>query len=180
MKRNGGGQLSILIAVSVILLSAKTALSAKPIPASATCRITCTVADTAEWSNTSFPSINLETLSGRNRESAGSASLSLYTNGDVKLVADNSESAQLSKDASHNLATQYKIQTDGDGASQTGGADLDWASYDRFLDKGISLKHVRGDGAVEITLSVKVSKDSFTPGDAGQYSAAQTLTACWE
>ncbi len=170
-----------IAAVAVFVLSlAPDLLLAKPASVSATCNITCTVADIVEWSETSFPAIDLADLTAKNSQVSGSASLTLYTNGDVKITADNSDAAQLSKDVLHKLITEYKLQYDASGLRQTGGSTVAWSDYDSFLSKGSTVKHICGDGAVEVILSVRASRESRRAGDSGEYSAAQTLTVCWK
>ena len=160
--------------------SAPNPVWAKPRPAAATCHISCTVAEVAEWSESSFPAINLPELTPQNKQSSGSSRLRLYTNGDVKITADNSNAAQLSKDTLHKLVTEYKLEYDASGVNKTGGYTVEWSSHDSFLIKGSTVTHASGDGAVEIILSVRASKETKSPGDSGEYSATQTLTACWK
>ena len=168
-----------VLAVFALCLAADLVLAAPP-PVSATCDISCTVAETVEWSEAGFPAIELTDLTTRNRQVSGSASLTLYTNGDVKITADNSDAAQLSKDALHKLITEYKLQYDASGVGETGGSTVAWSDYDSFLSKGSTVKHIYGDGAVEVILSVRASRDTLRPGDSGEYSATQTLTVCWK
>ena len=181
-KENGktGVCLSIAIPVVFALLSASNQVFAVPPPAAATCRISCTVANIAEWADAGFQDIHLAELTPGSSEVSGSSSLRLYTNSDVKITADNSAAAQLSKDASHKLATEYKLEYDASGTNGTGGATVVWSDYDSFLREGSIVTHAGGDGAVEIILSVRVSKDKWAADDAGQYTATQTLTACWQ
>jgi len=153
---------------------------AEPPPVSATCSISCTVADIAEWSENSFPVINLPDLTTQNSQVSGSASLVLYTNGDVKITADNSDAAQLSKDALSKLATEYKLEYDAAGVGQTGGNTVTWTDYDSFLSKGSTVNHIPADGAVEVILSVRASYDSKAPPSLGDYTSTQTLTVCWK
>jgi len=164
---------------------------------SATCDISCTVVDIVEWSNDSFPAINLGNLTAQVSQVQGSASLVLYTNKDVQIVADNSDAAVLSKDSVHTLVTQYKLQYDGLGEDQTGGRTAGWTDYDQFLVNGSGVTYIPGDGAVEVILSVKalrpcpagtlentapVSSVEDRNGGAvsGDYTARQTLTVCWK
>jgi len=156
---------------------------------SATCDISCTVVDIVEWSNNSFPAINLGNLTAQMCEVEGSASLVLYTNKDVQIVVDNSDAAVLSKDSVHTLVTQYKLQYDGAGTDQTGGRTTGWTDYDQFLINGSGVTYVPGDGAVEVILSVRASHPSSLvarPSSldegavSGDYTARQTLTVCWK
>jgi hypothetical protein len=169
----------LFIAV-LAFFSAPNLASAQLSPVSATCNISCTVADIVEWSDTDFPPIVLPDLTTENSQVSGSASLLLYTNGDVTITADNSDAAQLSKNALGKLVTEYKLEYDASGVGQTGGSTMVWSDYHSFLSKGSTVKHIYGDGAVEVILSVRASKDTLRPGDSGQYSATQTLTVCWK
>ena len=157
-------------------------------PVSATCDISCTVVDIVEWSNDSFPAINLGNLTAEESQVQGSASLVLYTNKDVQIVVDNSDAAQLSKDSVHTLVTQYKLQYDGAGTDQTGGRTTGWTDYDHFLINGSQVIHVPGDGAVEVILSVRALgpplggtlKNTASAAVSGDYTARQALTVCWK
>ncbi|MHC4912543.1 MAG: hypothetical protein ACYTE5_06005 [Planctomycetota bacterium] len=160
--------------MGVFVLSAVADLaSALPPPASATCDISCTVAEIVEWSQPSFPAVELAELTAQSSEASDSASLILYTNGDVKITADNSDEAELSKGGNHKLITEYRLEFD------TAGAATGWSSYDGFLKKGLTVEHISGDGAIEVTLSVRASSDINKTVDSGRYNATQTLTVCW-
>lgn len=153
--------------------------AAAPAPASATCDITCTVADIAEWSSTTFPPINLPDLTTQDSQVSGCASLLLYTNGDVRITADNSDAAQLSKDDLNKLVTEYALEYDGSAVNQTGGNTVNYTHYHSFLSPDAIVKHVAGDGAVQVTLSVRVSAEDLQFPATGRYNATQTLTVCW-
>jgi len=168
-----------VVAVFFLSLAANLVL-AEPPSVSATCNISCTVADIVEWSDTSFPAINLADLTGQNNQVSGSASLVLYTNGDVKITADNSDAAQLSKHDNHKLVTEYKLEYYASGVDETRGGTVAWTNYDSFLSEGAQVKHVSGGGAVEVTLSVRASVETIHPVDSGEYNATQTLTVCWK
>ncbi|UCF42524.1 MAG: hypothetical protein JSV99_07965 [Planctomycetota bacterium] len=148
-------------------------VSAVTPPVSATCDISCTVAEIVEWSQTSFPAIELAELTTQKRQATASASLVLYTNGDVKITADNSDEAELSKGGNHKLVTEYRLECD------PAGAVTGWSSYDCFLSNGLTVKRTGGDGAVEVTLGVRASKDGRQAAGSGRYGAMQTLTVCW-
>jgi len=153
-------------------VSAST-VAAPPLPASATCRITCRVAEVIEWSDESFRDIDLGELNFRERQAEGQSALTLYTNGDVIITADNSQNAELSN-GSHKLDTQYQLQCD------TGILPTDWCAYDTFLKEAIAIIHEQTDGAVMVILSVKAEVKDIQPGSGGEYTAVQTLTACWK
>jgi hypothetical protein len=148
-------------------------VSAVPPPVSATCDISCTVAEIVEWSQASFPAIELGELTTQKSRASDSASLILYTNGDVKITADNSDQAELSKGGNHKLVTEYRLEFD------TAGAATGWSSYDSFLNNGLTVEHISCNGAIEVTLSVRASKDSNKAANSGRYTATQTLTVCW-
>ncbi|MHC4125675.1 MAG: hypothetical protein ACYSRR_04380 [Planctomycetota bacterium] len=153
--------------------------SAVPPPASATCKISCTVANIVEWSEISFPKVDLGSLTAKNKQAIGKTTLILYTNGDVILSADNDNSAELSF-GPNTLLTKYKLRYDGSGVKQTGGRATAWRSFDTFLEEGADIIHIPTDGAVEVILSIRASIKNIRPENSGQYNAIQTLTACWK
>jgi len=168
---------SLFITVSAIFalsLAPNLVLAPPPPPAGATCNISCTVADIAEWSDTSSPTINLPEPTTQNSRGSAHDSLVLYTNGDVKITADSSASAQRSKDDNHKLVTVYMLEYD------TADTITVWSTYDSLLSNDSAVKHISADGAAEVTISVTVSNDSGAIGDSGEHSAALTLTACWK
>ena len=170
----------LIIALGIlVLLPIEAVVYAKPPPSSAACNITCTVADIAEWSHESFPSIQLD-LTAKNNQTSGSSSLALYANGDVEITADNSDAAQLSKNSFSKLTTEYKLQSDNLKENQSGTDLADWSNFDSFLGNGTTITHIPGSGAVEIVLSVKAVNDSVSPASPGLYQASQTLTVCWK
>jgi len=149
-------------------------------PVCATCEISCTVADIVEWSDTDFPAIELADLTTENSQVSGNTSLVLYANVDVTITADNSDTAQLSKDALHKLLTEYRLEYDATGVAQTGGSTVVWSDHDSFLSKGSTVNHIPCDGAVEVILSVRAACDRNAPPASGDYTATQTLTVCWK
>jgi hypothetical protein len=173
------GELIILLLISIFCSAIALPASAVPPPAVATCKITCTVAEIVEWSQASFPDIDLGELTVQNKQAAGEAELTLYTNGDVTIIADNSNRAELSF-GPHALLTEYKLRYDGSGINQTGGRPTEWCSFDTFLKGGTDIIHTLADGAVEVILSVKASIKEIHPENTGQYNATQTLTVCWK
>ena len=150
-----------------------------PQPASASCKITCTVASIVEWSETHFSDINLDELTADNKQAICETALMLYTNGDVTITADNSNTAELSF-GSHVLMTKYKLRYNGLVIKQTGGNSTVWYPFDTFLKEGTDIVHTSTDGAIEVILSVKASVKEINPQNSGQYTAIQTLTACWK
>ena len=144
----------------------------------ATCEITCTVGQIMEWAS-NFDQIDLGTISTRNATPEGSESVYLYTNGNVDIIADNTGTAQLSGGSGDTLVTEYKLEYDSDGSTNTGGSTVDYSTHDSFLDSASTVTHVAGDGAVQVTLGVKAMNETENVADAGAYSATQTLTASW-
>ncbi|MDD5010586.1 MAG: hypothetical protein PHQ00_00510 [Phycisphaerae bacterium] len=171
-------KLAILLLLFV-LFGAVVLVSAVPPPTSARCKITCTVAEIVEWSQESFPDIDLGELTVKNKQAAGEASLKLYINGDVTIIADNSGNAELTS-GENTLHTEYKLGYDGSGINQTGGNLTEWSPFDTFIKDGAQIIHIPTDGAVEVVLSVKASIEEIRPENAGQYNAVQTLTVCWK
>jgi len=172
--------LSIAVLAVFILSSVLISAPAQPPPVSATCNISCTVADIVEWSDTDFPPIELADLTSETSQVTGSASLVLYTNGDVTITADNSGTAQLSKGPLHNLVTEYRLEYDAAGAAQIGGGTVTWSDYNSFLSEPSTVNHIPGDGAVEVILSVRTAYDRNAPPASGDYTATQTITVCWK
>jgi len=170
----------IITLAILVLLPTEAVVYAKPLPSSAVCDITCTVADIAEWSHESFPPIQLDQLTPKNNQTSGSSSLVLYANGDVEITADNSDTAQLSKNSFSKLTTEYKLESDNFTGNQSGTDPADWSNFDSFLGNGTTITHIPGSGAVEIILSVKAVNDSGSPASPGLYQASQTLTVCWK
>ncbi len=175
-------KISVFITVSAAfaLSLAPNLVLAPPPPAGATCNISCTVADIAEWSDTSSPTINLPELTTQNSRVSAGISLVLYTNGDVKITANSSASAlpgspygQRSKNDNHKLVTVYKLEYD------TADTITAWSSYSSLLNNNSAAKHISADGAAELTLSFTASNDSGAIGDSGEHSTL-TLTACWK
>jgi len=116
-----------------------------------------------EWSETDFSDINLGELTGDNKQAIGETALTLYTNGDVTITADNSNTAELSFD-SHVLMTKYKLRYNGLGIKQIGDNSTVWHPFNTFLKKATDIVHTPTDGAVEVILSVKASVEEITPG----------------
>jgi hypothetical protein len=105
--------------------------------------------------------------------------VTLYTNGDLTISADNSAASELSESNGDILVTEYQLSYDGDGLASTGGSTVTWTTYDAFLSTPSAVTHVAGDGTVLVTLECRASNATATLADAATYSATQTLTASW-
>ena len=173
------GRLPIMLLAVFVLHGIQALVSAVPPPVRATCRISCTVASIAEWSDTHFEDIDMGELNAKNKQVTGEMTLTLHSNGDVTIMADNSNTAELSF-GQHALLTKYKLRCDGSGIKQTGSKPTAWRPFGTFLNKGADIVHIPNDGAVEVTLSVRASIKKICPEDSGQYNAIQTLTAYWK
>ena len=173
------GKFSIILLTVCVWSGWPVFAQAVPPISSATCRISCTVANIVEWSEISFPEVDLGSITAENKKAIRETALTLYTNGDVIITADNSNSAELSF-GPRTLQTEYKLRYDGSGIKQTGGKPTAWRPFDTFLNKGAEIVHVPTDGAVEVILSVRASIKKIHPENSGQYEAIQTLTACWK
>ncbi|MFC1677933.1 hypothetical protein ACFL3G_12845 [Planctomycetota bacterium] len=137
-------------------------------------------ADYMYW-DTDFDEIALLSIDSQSQVREGSATVTLYTNGDAHISADNTASgpAELSC-ATDILKTEYKLSFDGDGASATGGANTSYETYDSFLSTESSITYVADDNDVEVTLYVRASNNTDDMADSGAYSAEQTLTVSWD
>ena len=169
-----------LVVGLVLALLAFLAVPAMAAPGddTATCSISCAVGQIMEWES-NFPAINLGTIASRTASPSDSASVNLYTNGDVEITADNNAAAQLDDGNGNTLVTEYQLAYDADGTSDTGGSDVAWTAYDSFLTGGSAVTHVSQDGVVQVTLHARASNPSGNVADVGSYSATQTLTASW-
>jgi hypothetical protein len=130
------------------------------------------------WSG-NFSTIALGNIGNRTQVCQGSSQVTLYTSGNAEISADNTATARLTKAGGANLYTEYKLEFDGDGVSQTGGSTVDFTSYDSFLSSPASVTHITGDNAVQVTLYVRASNYANDVADAGTYTATQTLTVHW-
>ncbi|MGD2175338.1 MAG: hypothetical protein PVJ27_08040 [Candidatus Brocadiaceae bacterium] len=167
------------LAVAVILAAVVAlGVSAQPADDTATCSVSATVDDIMEWAG-NFAAIDLGTMTAQSDVLTGTATQTLYTNGDVSITADNTTTAELSEVGGDTLYTEYGLQYDGDGVANTGGSDVAYAVYSSFISTGSSVTHVAGDGAVDVTLQARASNAAGTMADSGSYSATQTLTASW-
>ena len=171
--------LAVVLLMAVLSIGANLALA---LTDDATAVITCTVATIVEWDHLAVNPDNFETIAiapitNQADTPSASKSLVLYTNCDLDITADNTAAAQLTK-TTDTLVTEYKLEYDGAGVTDTGGSTVDWTEYDTFLSgAGSAVTHVTLDGAVNVTLSARASNDAGNVADAGNYTATQTLTA---
>jgi hypothetical protein len=161
----------------VISLTCADILAA-PANSDATAAVSCTVDSVMEWAG-NFADITIaDHITAQSTVVAGSAVVTLYTNGDVTISADNTTAARLTQ-GSDFLATEYRLEYDGNGSAATGGTTVDYVPYNNFLATPSAVTHVGGDGAVDVTLGVRASNQVGNVADAGTYTATQTLTASW-
>lgn len=125
-----------------------------------------------------FEAITMPDITTRDTESEGEGEATLFTSGDAEISADNTATAQLSS-GTDTLLTQYKLQFDGDGTTNTGGSTVPFTSYDSFLSTPAQVTHVPGDDDVTVKLIVKAMNYNGQLADAGTYTATQTLTVHW-
>jgi len=151
---------------------------AQPAADTATCSVQATVGDIMEWGS-DFAAIDLGTMSARGDVLTGSSTVTLFTNGDVSITADTSDTAELDDGGGDTLYTEYGLQYSEDGTTATGGSDVAYTVYSSFLSGGSAVTHFAGDGAVDVTLQARASNPTGTLADAGTYNATQTLTASW-
>jgi hypothetical protein len=166
----------LLVATLAIfaLSSASDSLLANWPAVGATCDISCTIAETVEWSQSGFQDVEPANLTGQNAQIYCSTSVMLYTNGDVTITADSSDLAQLAKDDDQRLVTEYKLEYNG-GKTITG-----WSSYEHLLINSPTLMHITGDAGADVTLSANVHNHTTTQAEVDKHSATVTLTVCWQ
>jgi hypothetical protein len=153
-------------------------LLAAPADSDSTAAVSCTVDGVMEWAG-NFADIDIAGhITAQATVVTGSATVALYTNGDVTISADNTAAARLTQGADF-LVTEYRLEYDGDGATATGGSTVDYLAYNNFLTAPSAVTHIGGDGAVDVTLRVRASNQVGNVADAGTYTATQTLTASW-
>jgi len=183
----------ILIAICVVVtisFPAKMAFGADPPNVHVHCAISVTVDDIVEWEPANFAPIVLANITAQNSAPEDNKPLTLWTNCNVELGADNTAAARLT-DGNDVLVTNYKLSTDGDGAA-TSGADANaiaashdyggadhFALYSSFLTTELAITHVSGDGNVEVTLYAQATNATNEVSDSGDYTATQTITAIW-
>jgi len=149
-------------------------------PVSATCDISCTVAEVVEWSNNTSPPINLESTLVGDCEATASTSVVLYSNRGVQIVADSPQVAQLSKGGLKILINEHKIEVDAGGIGITGGRAAAWADYGCVLMNGPHVIHVPKEGVVEVTGPPKMPKSDVAAEDSCCYTTTPVLTVCWK
>ena len=136
-------------------------------------------ADFMEWDADNFPSIVIPNITAQGVPQEKSASLKLYTNGNVHITAINTAAAQLTK-TTDTLVTEYMLTDDGDGINTTGGTDQTvYTDYATFLSTAYAIKYVADYNDVTVMLHVRASNSAGTLADAGLYEATQTLTVHW-
>jgi hypothetical protein len=173
-----GRRIGVLAVGLLVLLLWAGVVAAAPPDDDATCDISVTVAEIMEWES-DFSAISLANITSQATTVSDTSTMTLYTNGDVDITADRSTNAELIGPDSDTLVTEYGLAYDGNGVAATGGSTVSFTTYDAFLSSASSVTHVPGDGAVEVTLSVRASNAAGTLANAGLYSATQTLTASW-
>lgn len=173
-----GRRIGVLAVGLFVLLLWAGVVAAAPPDDDATCDISVTVAEIMEWES-DFSAIGLDNITSQATTVSDTSTMTLYTNGDVDITADTSTNAELTGPDSDTLVTEYGLAYDGNGLAATGGSTVSFTMYDAFLSSASSVTHVSGDGAVEVTLSVRASNATGTLANAGLYTATQTLTASW-
>jgi hypothetical protein len=129
--------------------------------------------------NSNFGQIALGNIASRDQVCNGSSQITLSTNGNVEISADNSDTARFTESGGDHLYTEYKLEFDGDGLNTTGGETVDFTSYDSFLSSPVTVTHIPGYDEVQVTLSARASNYPGQLANAGDYTATQTLTATW-
>ncbi|MDD5010582.1 MAG: hypothetical protein PHQ00_00490 [Phycisphaerae bacterium] len=137
--------------------------------------------DYIRWAS-NFDAIGLGNISSKDGTSENSATVTLSISGNVSIMADNDTEnayAQLHNASGDTLTTEYKLEFDGNGSSQTGRSNTDYAEYDSFLSPAVNITYVPDDNDVAVTLWVRASNYENNLADSGQYTAKQTLTVTW-
>jgi hypothetical protein len=135
-------------------------------------------ADFMYWDD--FDPIALLSIASQAQTREGSATVTLFTNGNAEISANNTPSgpAELSC-ATDTLVTEYMLSFDGDGSSATGAEDTTWAEYNTFITTAYDITYVTDDNDVDVTLWVRASNNADEVADADTYNAVQTLTVSW-
>lgn len=136
--------------------------------------------DVMYW-DSDFDPIALANITSQAQTQQGSATITLFTNGNTELSADNTATAQFLEDGAgtDTLVTEYRLSFDGDGSSATGRADTSYETYDSFLSTPVAVTYVTDDNDVDVTLWVRASNTSDNVANSGLYNATQTLTVSW-
>jgi len=129
----------------------------------------------------SYADIALSAITSTTDTPSGSRDFTLYTNCNCEISATNTAAVQLENEgaSTDTLVTEYQLAYDGDGISSTGGATVDFTSYDSFLSSPAQVTYVLDDDGVTVTLYARASNYANQLANAGTYSATQTLTAHW-
>lgn len=147
-----------------------------------TCLSTVTFA-AYQWSSHSV-AIDLDTQDGHIttqsdiREGFVTITLDVNSAEDATITAENGSDARL-HNATDVLVTEYKLEFDGDGSTETGGSNTAYVQYDSFLSPAVNITYVPGDDDVAVTLWVRASNIADNVADSGVYTATQTLTVAW-
>ncbi|HUT28641.1 MAG TPA: hypothetical protein VMX13_02530 [Sedimentisphaerales bacterium] len=166
--------LFITVSLVFVLSLAQSLVLAAPPLASATCNISCTVADIAEWSDNRLRAINLPDLTTHNEQVSHKSSLLLYTNGDVEISTDRRVSAQLSEGNNDKLVREYILEY------RAAGTTTAWSNCSSLLKNDSTVKHISCDEARDATFSLTFSNDSRVFGDSDGNSDTLTLTVSWK
>jgi len=170
---------NFLFSILTLFLTQSLALSDHT-PVSATCDISCTVAEVVEWSNDTSPPINIESTVVEDCEATASTSFVLYSNRGVQIVADRHQVAQFSKGGLKMLINEHKIEDYAGEISITGGRAPARANYDCFLMNGPHVIHVPKEGVVEVTGPPKIPMSDVAAEDSYCYTTTSVLTVCWK
>lgn len=134
--------------------------------------------ETMQWVG-GFPAIAMAPMATRTQICTGSSTTTLLLTGDAEISADNSAAAQLTGPGGDTLITEYSLAFDGDGHGATGGPATGYTAYDSFLDPAVEITHAPGDDDVNVTLYVRAQTPTGDVANAGDYTAAATLTVTW-
>jgi hypothetical protein len=131
--------------------------------------------DSMYWDG-DFGSISLH-LTSRAIPAEGSATITLYTTGDVHISANNSGIAARLTRGSDFLVTEYRLVYDSSGG--TTGSEVPYTDYTLFLAAPSVVTHTPSDDEVKVTLWVRASNQAGNVADAGDYTATLILTTSW-
>jgi hypothetical protein len=135
------------------------------------------------WTKTDFDSITLSNISSQNQTSVGNSTITIYTEVNIHIIADNTAASQLTHQRGEakedTLVTEYRLTFDGDGSSATGAADTGYVQYNSFLSEPVTVTHFGSDNYVDVTLWVRAGNRTGNVANRGIYNATQTLTITW-